>query len=1515
MTNIHENGFIYDDDSGGGKISAINEETHSTSNTHRAYEQTDELEEQEILNDEPSVLLSTNSITHNIAQFQKDQTQIDQPPPQPPPQDNQQPQDERPPHPLTNASFLSRLCFQWPWPLLKLGLERPLTDSDLAQVLLEDSSEYNWKYFQSIYNCHTSDEDEQEHQDINDDCNKNNQKKNNNFTSHCFVQHPSSSLRRALLIDYFTSETWILQPLIVTAFVAKVVQAVCLGFLINTFENTDGKQQNGEGYYWATGIVTSGLVILLEFHTYAFTSWRKGMQYRIASIVAILNKTLRLSSTHPETLASNGRILNLASNDVERFRFACIFINWLIWAPLQALGILCVGWFWLVGPAFAVGVAVLATVFVPLQMYLSRQFAISRSRIASLTDERVNFVSQAIRGARVMKTSGYEMSFLQRIQVLRAREVEQLKRAMYFMVANESLFFATNVVVSVIVFLFHVLVFKSDDGSQNSFTPGDVFTVFTLVNVMQLELVKHGSLGLMAVSECSVSIQRIQEFLEFPEHTRATGNTAATDSEAQSKQQVLQGGKRNKGSSDDVCVFDNQDGCVAASGPDEIAVTASSSSTTAEAVHDSTEQGSSSIMICMKNVCCQWDYVKQIVKNTASRDKGISTSEKDKVTSARNGPTLSLALENVTVDFEVGTLTCVIGPVGSGKSALLLALVDELAVTSGSIYRRPHQTLAYVAQDPWIMDGSIRENILMGHPFNAEWYADVIQSCSLGMDFGQLRDGDHSLVGDRGVQLSGGQRARISLARALYKNADILIADDPLSAVDARVGRHIFQEAIMRLSVHKGKCVVVATHQHQHIHDSRCLLVTSGRIECIGSYQQCVEASNGKLKAHDADSAVVAQNDPPSDSSDSNTDTKEGRDIDTNSNTEAESLGTSDLDVTGSNDKDCQARKMEQAERNNQGFVEVETYAEYIKSLGGVCVLVFLVVLYTCTQGSVLVATAAMARWAERDVKDQQEADIVAIVIGMSALVVFLSIIRAYFSLSLTLKASQMLHDRMADAVMRAKIEFFDTNPLGRILNRFSADVGITDDQLPQTLLDLFVISFIVFGAVVTAVTTLPVALVVLPFLIWYFSRVRKIFVTSTRELKRLEGIARSPIFAMLSEALGGIATIRANGYISYFRNKFQEVHDAHTRTFFAFLSASRWVGFRMDSIVFLFTSIVSFLAVVVQSGGWFDVDPAILGLALSMLIYLSGIFQWCIRQSAEAVNQMVSVERILEFGKLDSEAPLECDIDNELAKNDWPSAGNIEYENISVRYRKALPLALRRISFRIPAGARVGVVGRTGSGKSTVVQSLFRLLEPEEGRILIDGQDISKVGLHALRTRISVIPQLPTLFSGCTVRDNLDLFRQHSDDEIRKVLLSCHLQEAVSELPNGWNSIVFEGGSNFSVGQRQLLCLARALLSKNKILVLDEATASVDRRTDHLLQQALQESYRDGTILAVAHRLDTVIDYDLILVLGQGGVLEFGAPSALLSNKNGVFARMVDDTGEAMSKTLREKASCSGRK
>jgi len=594
-------------------------------------------------------------------------------------------------------------------------------------------------------------------------------------------------------------------------------------------------------------------------------------------------------------------------------------------------------------------------------------------------------------------------------------------------------------------------------------------------------------------------------------------------------------------------------------------------------------------------------------------------------------------------------------------------------------------------------------------------------------------------------------------------------------------------------------------------------------------------------------------------------------------------------------------------EESKVGVVSRETFLNYCRAMpGGTTTGVFMMVIFTLTQGSVLTCIALAGRWSEVPAEDQLSGNIIGLIAGLAGAIIVLTVFRAGMSFHLMIQASKNLHDDMTRSVLRAKVEFFDTNPLGRILNRFSADVGSNDDLLPTTLFDFLVISFLVAGALASAIVVLPVTLLVVPPLVWYFLRVRGIFVTTSRELKRIEGLARSPIFAMVGESLSGIATIRANHAVEYFQKKFRQVHDAHGRSFFAFMACSRWLGFRMDSIMFIFLTIASFAAVIVQQQAWFEIDPGILGLAISMLIQLSGLFQWCIRQSAEVVNQMVAVERMIGFRDLSSEAALTNEYDDGI--KDWPVKGEIVVKDLSVRYRPGLPLSLHGLTFKVNSGARVGVVGRTGGGKSTLVQSLLRLLEAEEGQITIDGVDISKLGLHKLRTSISVIPQAPVLYGGCSLRENLDPFHHHGDEQIDEALSDVHMLEPVRLLSHGLDTTVAEGGLNFSVGQRQLLCLARAILRRNKILVLDEPTANVDSRTDKLLQEAVAKSFKGATILAVAHRLDTIIDYDKILVLGAGSVLEYGAPHELITS-GGAFCSMVDDTGEEMATFLKGRA------
>ncbi len=879
-------------------------------------------------------------------------------------------------------------------------------------------------------------------------------------------------------------------------------------------------------------------------------------------------------------------------------------------------------------------------------------------------------------------------------------------------------------------------------------------------------------------------------------------------------------------------------------------------------------------VLFLDNVTCYWNVVAGS-DNSDTEKKQLIGDEKDEIFSV-------VALSNISLKFELGELYCIIGRVGCGKSTLLQALAGEMQIYEGSKISR-FNSMSYAAQEPWIMDGTVRENIVMGLPYNKEWYQEVIQACGLIPDITSFRNGDLTIVGDRGIQISGGQRSRIGLARALYIDADVCLLDDPLSAVDVKVAKTIFYSAIHHLAVNRNKCVILVTHQLQFVGSSKCILMQEGgEIVCFGSFSDCIEASGGKIY-----SDIITIDDDGEQSADSNAE-EEMKQI-LNGSLEKEEL-------------DPEIPNQDQREKRDVGIISMKTWKSYGTALGGIVPCCFLLLSFVAAQALLLFLIVCLGKWAEAPIEEQYTAYWLSMILSITGCVILSSVLRANISFYKVIKTSQLLHNKMLRSVLRAKIEFFDINPMGRILNRFSADVGILDETFPFTIHDFTVGFFVVLGSIITAAIVLPFILLVVPPLIVLFMRLRKTFVCTTRELKRLEGIARSPIYAMVSESLDGIATIRTNSKIGYFMGKFEKMHDAHTRANFAFIASSRWFAFQLDTLSFALLSSASLLSVLFHHQRWFDVDSAILGLALTLLIQISTTnFPWVIRQSAEVTNQMVSVERILEYGSLPSEASLTTDEDKALS--DWPGVRtNILVENYSTRYRRNLPLVLSDISFEVNARERIGVVGRSGSGKSTLIQSLLRLLEGENGTIKIGNVDIAKLGLHKLRSAIAVIPQVPVLFSGCTIRENLDPFGNCKSSDVLDSLKAVQMLDAVNASHLGLETPVEEGGSNFSVGQRQLLCLARAILAKSQILILDEPTANVDSHTDKLLQKTLRELFSDATIIMVAHRLQTVIDFDRILVLGNGKVLEYGSPKELVEKEDGQFQSMLKNSGNHMS-------------
>uniref|UniRef100_A0A8D3D4N1 Multidrug resistance-associated protein 4 n=1 Tax=Scophthalmus maximus TaxID=52904 RepID=A0A8D3D4N1_SCOMX len=785
-------------------------------------------------------------------------------------------------------------------------------------------------------------------------------------------------------------------------------------------------------------------------------------------------------------------------------------------------------------------------------------------------------------------------------------------------------------------------------------------------------------------------------------------------------------------------------------------------------------------------------------------------------------------LQNVSFTVKPEQLLAVIGPVGAGKSSLLSAILGELSQESGVV--KVKGELTYTSQQPWILPGTIRSNILFGKELNPKKYERVLRACALKRDMDLLPGGDLAMVGDRGTNLSGGQKARVSLARAVYQDADIYLLDDPLSAVDAEVGRHLFEECICGLLRKKPRILV--THQLQYLKAADHIVVL----------KEVSQGTYSELQRFGLDFTSLL---------------KEEEDLEESRGTTVSGFPHTLSDNSMSSTSSLSSSR------------------------------------YSLIEGAEPLAVVGIriALWC---------ADVFffyrLISSGLTATSVVFGFLRSLVFFNVLVSSSQTLHNRMFSAILRTPVRFFDINPVGRILNRFSKDIGYLDSLLPWTFADFIQVFLQVTGVVAVAAVIMPWIIIPIVPLLVVFLFLRCYFLQTSRDIKRLESTTRSPVFSHLSSSLQGLSTIRAFKVQQRFQQMFDKYQDLHSEAWFLFLTTSRWFAVRLDGICSVFVTITAFGCIYLRDG----LEPGAVGLALSYAVTLTGMFQWGVRQSAEIENMMTSVERVVEYAELESEAPWETD---KQPPQDWPKNGSITFDRVNFSYSASEPLVLKNLSVVFTSREKVGIVGRTGAGKSSLISALFRLAEPE-GRIIIDDFLTSSLGLHTLRQRMSIIPQDPVLFTG-TMRKNLDPFRQHTDEDLWNALQEVQMKAVVEELPNKLETVLTESGSNFSVGQRQLVCLARAILRKNRILIIDEATANVDPRTDGLIQQTIRDKFQECTVLTIAHRLNTIIDCDRILVLDAGRIRECDEPYVLLQNQDGIFYQMVQQTGRAEAASL----------
>uniref|UniRef100_V5G0E4 Putative multidrug resistance-associated protein lethal(2)03659 n=2 Tax=Anoplophora glabripennis TaxID=217634 RepID=V5G0E4_ANOGL len=858
-------------------------------------------------------------------------------------------------------------------------------------------------------------------------------------------------------------------------------------------------------------------------------------------------------------------------------------------------------------------------------------------------------------------------------------------------------------------------------------------------------------------------------------------------------------------------------------------------------------------------------------------------------------------LNNITFEVNSKELVAIVGTVGAGKTTLLHAILKELPAQEGSIDIQG--TVSYASQEPWLFGGSVRQNIVFGQPFDQKKYEEVIRVCSLERDLRLFPYGDRTLVGDRGVTLSGGQRARINLARAIYKDADIYLLDDPLSAVDTHVGKQLFDNCVCGYL--KDKCVILVTHQLQYLRNvNKIYLLENGKIAASGSYSelQASESEFTKLLADSKEeedekserrSKLLDKKEKEEDNAEAPTQEKEER----GSGIISWSVYKSYLRAGGSWFKTitlCSAFVISQIVASSTDyFVTIWSNTEQWRSEHILNVNQIFTNITLNSTNNPTTESGESSQYFLSDILTDRNAIIIYSCLVCSTMLITVSRSIAFFRFCMT--ASTNLHNKMFEKIVYATMRFFNTNPPGRILNRFSKDIGAVDETLPITIVDTVQIGLTVLAISIVIGSLNPWIFLPTIIILTIFYCIRLVFLATSRDVKRVEAVTRSPMYTHLSASLQGLTTIRAFGAQEILKVEFDNYQDKYSAAFFMFLSANRTFGFWLDfhCIIYLCLVIVSILFIESEIFG------GNVGLALTQSIGLTGMFQWGMRQWSELENQMTSVERIQEYTNINPE------IDT-VAKDPpkfWPEAGGIKFIKLCLKYSPDEPDVLKDLTFEIKPKEKVGIVGRTGAGKSSLIAALFRLTEIE-GKILIDNLDTKGVPLHVLRSKISIIPQEPVLFSG-TLRKNLDPFDEYNDEILWNALDEVELKSAVSDLPAGLDSKVSEGGSNFSVGQRQLLCLARAVIRNNKILVMDEATANVDPQTDGLIQNTIRRKFADCTVLTIAHRLHTIMDSDKVLVMDAGRVAEFDHPYILSQNSNGVFTGLVKQTGKAMAENL----------
>uniref|UniRef100_A0AAA9S279 ATP binding cassette subfamily C member 8 n=1 Tax=Bos taurus TaxID=9913 RepID=A0AAA9S279_BOVIN len=1156
-----------------------------------------------------------------------------------------------------------------------------------------------------------------------------------------------------------------------------------------------------------------------------------GINLRGAIQTKIYNKIMHLSTSNLSMgEMTAGQICNLVAIDTNQLMWF-FFLCPNLWAmPVQIIvGVILL--YYILGISALIGAAVII-VLAPVQYFVATKLSQAQRSTLEYSNERLKQTNEMLRGIKLLKLYAWENIFRTRVEMTRKKEMTSLRA--FAICTSISIFMNTAIPIAAVLITFvgHVSFFREAD-----FSPSVAFASLSLFHILVTPLFLLSSVVRSTV-KALVSVQKLSEFLSSAEirEEQCAPREPAPQGQASKYQTVpLKVVNRKRPARED---------CLGLTNP-------------LQSLAPGTDGDADN--------CCV-----QIIG-------GFFTWTPDGI------PTLS----NITIRIPRGQLTMIVGQVGCGKSSLLLATLGEMQKLSGAVFWnslpdsetgedpsperetvadadvRKRGPVAYASQKPWLLNATVEENITFESPFNKQRYKMVIEACSLQPDIDILPHGDQTQIGERGINLSGGQRQRISVARALYQHTNVVFLDDPFSALDVHLSDHLMQAGILELLRDDRRTVVLVTHKLQYLpHADWIIAMKDGTIQREGTLKdfqrsECQLFEHWKTLMNRQDQELEKETvmerkatEPP-----------QGL---------PRAMSSRDGLLQDEEEEEEEAAESEEEDNlssvlHQRAKIPWRACANYLSSAG--TLLLSLLVFSQLLKHMVLVAIDYwLAKWTDsaltlspmaRNCSLSQECSLnqtgyAMVFTVLCSLGIVLCLITSVTVEWTGLKVAKRLHRSLLNQIILAPMRFFETTPLGSILNRFSSDCNTIDQHIPSTLECLSRSTLLCVSALAVISYVTPVFLVaLLPLaVVCYF--IQKYFRVASRDLQQLDDTTQLPLLSHFAETVEGLTTIRAFRYEARFQQKLLEYTDSNNIASLFLTAANRWLEVRM----------------------------------------VSNYLNWMVRNLADMELQLGAVKRIHGLLKTEAES-YEGLLAPSLIPKNWPDQGKIQIQNLSVRYDSSLKPVLKHVNALISPGQKIGICGRTGSGKSSFSLAFFRMVDMFEGRIIIDGIDIAKLPLHTLRSRLSIILQDPVLFSG-TIRFNLDPERKCSDSTLWEALEIAQLKLVVKALPGGLDAIITEGGENFSQGQRQLFCLARAFVRKTSIFIMDEATASIDMATENILQKVVMTAFADRTVVTIAHRVHTILSADLVIVLKRGAILEFDKPEKLLSRKDSVFASFV---------------------